>query len=124
MNLNHIDRWVDLVVVLEIWRHCFHQESGGSGEGRLRPSQWLWLVLCVSFSALTMLGGWHGGQWDPVPVIPEILFWNRCKRIQGWHRFTWKNGHWMEVVVAIHTVWVGRSVASVCLSVCLFVRTL
>ena len=42
---------------------------------KIRPCRWLELVLCVPFSALTLMAGWQDGRLlrkkMPVPLIPR-----------------------------------------------------
>jgi len=50
-------------------------------EERTRPCHWLELVLFIPLSVLTPTVGWHEGHLackNPVPLIPEVLFWNRA----------------------------------------------
>jgi len=53
-------------------------------EERMRPGHWLGSVLCVPFSALTPIVGWQEGhpalKTNLVPLIPEVLFWDRWRR--------------------------------------------
>jgi len=37
-------------------------------EERMRPGQWLESVLCVPFSALTLMVGWLEGYGAPIPI--------------------------------------------------------
>ena len=97
-----IDCTVSCSVVLASKSRC----RGSSGpsirslvvdEERMRPGHWLGSVLCVPFSALTLIVGWQEGhpalKTNPVPLIPEVLFRNRWRRkTQGgtsWTGFTW-----------------------------------
>jgi len=80
-------------------RRPFHQESScGWGKDESRP-HWLFLVLSVPFSALTLMVGCQKGHHthkNPIALIAEVVFLNRWRRIwggTGWPRFTWKNGH-------------------------------
>jgi len=53
-------------------------------------------MLEVSFSALTLMVGWHTGysaHKTTHSTNPEVLFWNRwrrCREWTGWPGFTWK----------------------------------
>jgi len=62
-------------------------------EERMRRGHWLGLVLYVPFSALTLMVGWQEGHpacKNTIPLIPEVLFWNR------WRRTCWEN--WLTQV--------------------------
>jgi len=55
-------------------------------------------VICVPFSALTLMVGWQEGHLahkNPIPLIPEVLYqstWGRRTRgATSWPRLTWKN---------------------------------
>jgi len=56
-------------------------------EERMRSGHWLWSVLCVAFSALTLMVGWQEGHLacknSLCHLFPNVIFQNKRKNTHG-----------------------------------------